>query len=207
MIGESIGDVEEVDTSEWGRWLRIRVAVDLAKPLMRGRRLSLPGGDKILALFRYERLPDFCYVCGRVDHMERDCSYSKTSTDNDAVKFQYGPWLRADGPKLVSGMFSQTYAEEGQRESTPGCWSASASEHSGESVAEYKETEEVEEIGVVAKNLNLGLHGNSEIEARDSRMDLSNSWKRIEVDHQAFWELAHTDVSLGTKIESKTEPI
>ncbi len=46
-IGKTIGEVEEVDvTGEglgWGRCLRIRVCIDLTKPLERGRALNLNG--------------------------------------------------------------------------------------------------------------------------------------------------------------------
>ncbi|XVF86575.1 hypothetical protein PTKIN_Ptkin18bG0053000 [Pterospermum kingtungense] len=40
-----------------------------------GKYLRCPNGQKALALFKYERLPDFCYLCGRLDHQEQDCSY------------------------------------------------------------------------------------------------------------------------------------
>jgi hypothetical protein len=44
-IGESLGRLEEVDLAGdgagWGRCLRIRVEIDLTKPLERGRALKL----------------------------------------------------------------------------------------------------------------------------------------------------------------------
>lgn len=46
-IGESMGEIEDVDVagdgSGWGRCLRIRVWIDLGKPLERGRGLNLLG--------------------------------------------------------------------------------------------------------------------------------------------------------------------
>jgi hypothetical protein len=46
-IGESMWQLEEVDLSGdgagWGRCLQIRVKIDLAKPLERGRGLGLEG--------------------------------------------------------------------------------------------------------------------------------------------------------------------
>lgn len=45
LIGESIGEVEEVDAEEdrraSGEYLRIRVKVDISKPLMRGQEVNL----------------------------------------------------------------------------------------------------------------------------------------------------------------------
>ena len=51
--------------------------------------------------FRYERLPIFCYWCGKLDHYDRDCLLSTES--NESLEFdrrKYGSWLRADSEKL-----------------------------------------------------------------------------------------------------------
>ncbi|GLT68155.1 hypothetical protein SLA2020_404130 [Shorea laevis] len=62
-IGASLGEVLEVvvpgNGVGWGRSLRIRVLLDLTKPLERGRVL-LMGGKSVWAAFRYEKLPTFC---------------------------------------------------------------------------------------------------------------------------------------------------
>jgi hypothetical protein len=56
-IGESMGEVEDVDVGKdgvgWGRFLRIRVKIDLTQPLERGRAL-LMGGKSIWVNFKYE---------------------------------------------------------------------------------------------------------------------------------------------------------
>jgi hypothetical protein len=47
MIGSSIGQVEEGETNEdgvgWGQFLRVKIRMDLTKPLMRGMRLRCKG--------------------------------------------------------------------------------------------------------------------------------------------------------------------
>lgn len=68
-IGASLGDLEDVDVAGdgagWGRCLRIRVTIDLSNPLERGRDLSV-GGKSYRVVFKYEKLPMFCFHCGFV---------------------------------------------------------------------------------------------------------------------------------------------
>ena len=77
ILGETIGDVEEIDVEggqmAFGRYLRVRVLINISKPLKRGSRITAMGGENILAIFKYERLPDFCYLYGRLDHQELEC--------------------------------------------------------------------------------------------------------------------------------------
>lgn len=44
QIGASVGEVEDVDVAEdgvgWGEYLRVRILLDLSKPLSRGRMLK-----------------------------------------------------------------------------------------------------------------------------------------------------------------------
>ena len=57
-----------------GHYLRIRVCFNVIKPLKRGSRVFVTRIGKVLAIFHYERLPDFCYVCEKLDHQEHDCN-------------------------------------------------------------------------------------------------------------------------------------
>ena len=80
VLGEVMGDIVEVETSDdklaWGKWMRVRVIIDIKKPIKRGKIIIGADGKKFLALFKYERLPDFCYICGKLDHQELDCGVS-----------------------------------------------------------------------------------------------------------------------------------
>jgi hypothetical protein len=61
-IGESLGILEAVDTEgegvEWGSVLRIRVIIDIQKPLERGRSLTIAGKSHWVN-FKYENLHKF----------------------------------------------------------------------------------------------------------------------------------------------------
>jgi hypothetical protein len=64
QIGASVGVVEEVDVDEdgvgWGEYLRVRILLDLSKPLSRGRVLKLKG-KYIWVPFQYEKIPNFSF--------------------------------------------------------------------------------------------------------------------------------------------------
>lgn len=68
VIGDTIGNAIEVDAEEsglaMGRYLRVKVMLDIHKPLMRG-------GKQLWCPLRYEFLPNFCYACGLLGHVEK----------------------------------------------------------------------------------------------------------------------------------------
>ncbi len=86
-IGATLGAVGDVDVMEdgvgWGRFLDIRVHLDLTKPLNRGRTLNL-NGKSVWVTFKYEKLPQFCYMCGRIFHAQQSCTDRGGVRLNDA---------------------------------------------------------------------------------------------------------------------------
>ena len=104
-IGSTIGKVEEVDVpvsgQGYGRFLRVKVKVEIGQPLCRGRLVDLGDRDPIWVAFRYERLPVFCYKCGKLNHDERDCEGKSKSRGNQrSEESQYKAWLKADPGKM-----------------------------------------------------------------------------------------------------------
>ena len=69
-VCQSIGGVEEDE----GRFMRVKVNLDIPLPLCNGRVITLENGNKHWVSFRYERLPNICYWCGRLDHDDKDCA-------------------------------------------------------------------------------------------------------------------------------------
>ena len=76
-IGATLGEVEKVDANEkgfcLGKFKRVRVLMDISIPLCRGQKVRLGEHGLKWVEFKYERLSIFCYLCGRIDHDERDC--------------------------------------------------------------------------------------------------------------------------------------
>ncbi|KAL0462960.1 UNVERIFIED_CONTAM: hypothetical protein Slati_0183600 [Sesamum latifolium] len=77
LIGNQLGifwDIEMDDTGcSWGSSLRIRVGLDVNAPLKRVLKLRTTIGVEHLARFTYERLPNFCYICGMLGHIAKYC--------------------------------------------------------------------------------------------------------------------------------------
>ena len=67
-----MGIVIEVDVPKsgvhWGKCLRVRVYIDVTKRLIRGKRITIEGGKCRWVNFKYERLPNFCYLYGLLSH-------------------------------------------------------------------------------------------------------------------------------------------
>ncbi|CAL1366291.1 unnamed protein product [Linum trigynum] len=102
-IANLIGTFIILDNHRSGVWstsMRLRVSINVSKPLRRG--ILLENGDK-KAWYRitYERLPNFCYICGILGHQQRTCPNPKAE-DEEGSDEQYGKWLHASPLKQVS---------------------------------------------------------------------------------------------------------
>lgn len=83
-IGEDLGGFIEFDDSDplgWEAFMRIKVLVDIDKPLRRVVKVASGGrgdkGEKWIGL-KYERVGDLCFFCGRLGHSDRDCQFLET---------------------------------------------------------------------------------------------------------------------------------
>ena len=74
----------------------MRVQIDATKKLIRGKRITIEGSESRWVQFKYERLPNFCYHCGLLNHALKD--YPASSGNGRTVEegLQYGAWLCGD---------------------------------------------------------------------------------------------------------------
>ncbi|KAF7135970.1 hypothetical protein RHSIM_Rhsim08G0119300 [Rhododendron simsii] len=98
LIGKHFGNLLTVETSHDGfllgrSFLRVRAAVKLSDPLPKGFWLRRKSGygDDIWISYKFEKLSDFCYACGRIGHENKGCRFVSRE---DGLNSGYGPELR-----------------------------------------------------------------------------------------------------------------
>ncbi|KAF8408521.1 hypothetical protein HHK36_007677 [Tetracentron sinense] len=117
QLCNSLGQVLSVDGSEsglpkWGKFLCVQVCMEVFKPLMAGKFIrSLSLGQRTVQ-FRYERLPRFCFGCGRLGHTLSNCS------DHQEPGTRFGAWLWAESPK-IHGFGPTDFSAQGSSPSEP----------------------------------------------------------------------------------------
>lgn len=102
IVGRKLGDFfgsflmydPNNDTSIWRESMRLRIAIDVRKPLKRKKKICKRDGSECIIQCKYERLGDFCFICGLVTHTERFCRV-KMNTQSGEVSREWGGWLRA----------------------------------------------------------------------------------------------------------------
>ncbi|KAK4410307.1 hypothetical protein Sango_0103700 [Sesamum angolense] len=94
FIGNKLGRFKDVDLDGNGEALgssvRIRVALDITKPLARALKIRTVLGNEQLISFTYEHLSNFCYLCCCFGHLSRQCELQFQVDFKDP-----GSWLRA----------------------------------------------------------------------------------------------------------------
>ncbi|KAL0427147.1 UNVERIFIED_CONTAM: hypothetical protein Slati_2889500 [Sesamum latifolium] len=79
--------------------MRLRVSMDITKSLKRVLKIRTVLGDEQLVSFTYEKLPNFCYLCGCLGHLSKFCELRFSDGFSDPGEATpFGPWLRATNP-------------------------------------------------------------------------------------------------------------
>ncbi|KAL7189821.1 hypothetical protein ACSBR1_039458 [Camellia fascicularis] len=109
VISSRIGRLVEIEAPSDGllihrSFLRLRIEVDVSKPLLQGfilyrRNSSGPVGDGLEVYYKYERLSEFCYDCGRIGHNKLACKFVSREK---GLYSGYGPNQRTGPAKSLS---------------------------------------------------------------------------------------------------------
>uniref|UniRef100_A0A803MKN4 CCHC-type domain-containing protein n=1 Tax=Chenopodium quinoa TaxID=63459 RepID=A0A803MKN4_CHEQI len=102
-IGNKLGVFVKLDNDARvgiDKSIRIRVLVDVRKPLAKHVKLKLRGGLEELFEVKYERPPLFCFCCGLMGHGMKDCEVYR-ETENPVIS--YGAWMKASPWKSAVG--------------------------------------------------------------------------------------------------------
>lgn len=70
----------------------VELSIDTTKSLKMGVYMNWEVGTKLWLPFRYERLSDFCYKYGRIEHTETACiEYPQLGDDCSDPRIQFRP--------------------------------------------------------------------------------------------------------------------
>jgi hypothetical protein len=98
-LADYIGTFVEYDknnnSSFWRQHMRIRVKVDVRKPLKKEFKVKDKEGAWCTVKFKYEKLGVFCFVCGIMGHSENKCEILFAKEQDDGVR-GWSADLRAD---------------------------------------------------------------------------------------------------------------
>lgn len=173
LLGSSLGTVLEIDAEMddkvWGNFLRVRIEIQLSKPLTRGRSLVVKG-EKIWTLIQYEKLPRFCFFCGKIFH-DIACQPSL----NPNFEPQFGTWLHAytilRSGSIYSKLASSSQKGNNHYQALSSLDMATQGDKSSNSTT--KEAKKaIEGVGFVSKYTAIGVQGDY---PRDTNLEVVES--------------------------------
>ncbi|PPR91253.1 hypothetical protein GOBAR_AA29434 [Gossypium barbadense] len=98
-VGNAIGELVAIDWKDrngaWTEFMRLKVKINISKPLRRIVKLASRYGGETIGVIKYERLPDFCYVCGLIGHTSKNYKDNREGDGINDSNAQYGSWMRA----------------------------------------------------------------------------------------------------------------
>ncbi|CAO2815949.1 unnamed protein product [Amaranthus hypochondriacus] len=90
----------EEDFLDISPFRRVRVLMDVSKPLKRYQMIRVQSEKNIKITLKYERLPFFCFLCGLLSHTEKDCS--NVMDEDKEAGYRWGLDIRASPRKGLS---------------------------------------------------------------------------------------------------------
>ncbi|MED6149479.1 hypothetical protein PIB30_062915 [Stylosanthes scabra] len=99
----------------------------LTQPILKGTHIGSHKDGITWVDFRYERLPTFCYFCGRIGHDESSCGKSdEFGEGTQAQSKDLGAWIRAENVgKKIGGRHESSSEEIDGGDAVDGSWQRS----------------------------------------------------------------------------------
>jgi hypothetical protein len=94
-LGSLMGEVENSEVYEYPEKkiiIKIKVAINVHKPIQSGIHVGNPTDGTCWVDFRYEKLPQFCFNCGLIGHAANLCRNQALNMETLAP---LGPWIRS----------------------------------------------------------------------------------------------------------------
>ena len=112
LIGKEVGIVKEVELNEenvhlWNRFIRVRIDIEVSRPLKSGIFLPRRGLKDLWIGLKYEKLPDLCLKCGIMGHESKFCGCQPSTLSNEhGFRFPaFGPWMRTENDLSPPGIY------------------------------------------------------------------------------------------------------
>ncbi|TXG46295.1 hypothetical protein EZV62_028202 [Acer yangbiense] len=91
--------------------MRVKDRIDISKALKRWIKLKLGKSEEVTTMnLKYERLPEFCFACGKIGHGIKECQdVDARNTALEGSQNKFGSWLKASIPdhlKPRSGVYN-----------------------------------------------------------------------------------------------------
>ncbi|PWA79597.1 hypothetical protein CTI12_AA205220 [Artemisia annua] len=190
-IAGRLGSVLDVDTrrlKEGSKYIRVRVIIDVSKPLCRHIPVMNRQNEKVMVGLCYERLPNFCYWCGHLGHTFKECLDKPIEVDektleiwpfqeslrapplregisrSDNIFSQGSDYVSTSGGDYVSTSFRPAFINHDKQHSLP---SSNNDKRSGVGIDSLKENKTIDETDVNVKQGSMlqnteSNHGNND---------------------------------------------
>jgi hypothetical protein len=109
--------------------MRLRVRIDVRRPLKKDKKIKNMGGEWCIVNFKYEKLGVFCFVCGVLGHSENKCEV-RFAMENDDGNREWSSDLRAESRRRGGRPTSRWLNEEGGSSGTVRGGSSSGPDYS-----------------------------------------------------------------------------
>lgn len=91
QLGNFFGTFTQYDcknnSSIWREFMRLRIRIDVRKPLKRKKKICKKDKPEVVVNCKYEKLGDFCFICGLLSHTEPFCRKKLESSSEIITRY------------------------------------------------------------------------------------------------------------------------